>query len=363
MGVSLLRGASVHDRGTRYRANGARFMKGEEMNRDRFAAAAAASGAAVGVTCPRCGAALRLVLHYDAKTSPAVVMGSDSQRRARAAVPNALPLPAGPLDVGGSCPGVTAACVNCYAAGLESWAPGFRRAAAANLETLRHLHDHGGRSAVVRALVALVEHSAAVQRAAGVRRPSFRWHSDGDLFASWYAVAVRKACEQTPEVDHWLYTRSLSLVRYLMPRLANLAVYVSADAHNVAAAARVAGRYGLPVAMLADDERDAAGLWARAHAVGALPAPVLCPASGTGKYGRDGLPFPAHVTGPDGKRSTLRPGGAAVGACIACGVCLPGGAARSVTFTVHGGKAAPDSPGRLGAAVRVRVLARSGDRD
>lgn len=332
------------------------------MNRARFASAAAASGAAIGVDCASCGAALRLVLHYDAKTSPAVVMGSDSRRRAqaRATVPNALPLPAGPLDVGGSCPGVTAACRDCYAAGLESWAPGFRRAAVANLDALRHLHEHGGQSAVVRALVALVAHSAAVQRAAGVRRPSFRWHSDGDLFASWYTVAVRKACAQTPDVDHWLYTRSLSLVRYLMPRPANLAVYVSADSENVRDAARVAARYRLPVAMLAGDQTEAAALWARAHAAAPVPPAILCPASGSGKYGRDGLPFPAHVVGPDGKRSTLRPGGAAVGACIACGVCLPGsGPRRSVTFTVHGGKAAPDAAGRLGAAVRVRVAARS----
>jgi hypothetical protein len=332
------------------------------VNRDRFADTHAAAGAAVTVGC-NCGESVRLILHYDAKTAPAVLMGSDSRRRsqARATVPNAFPLPAGPLDVGGSCPGVTAACRNCYAAGLESWAPGFRRAAAANLDALQHLYGCAGSRAVARALVALVEHSAAVQRAAGVRRPSFRWHSDGDLFASWYAVAVRKACAQTPDVDHWLYTRSLALVRYLMPRPGNLAVYVSADSENVRDAARVAGRYGLPVAMLADDQTDAVVLWARAHAVAPVPPAVLCPASGTGKYGRDGLPFPAHVTGPDGKRSTLRSGGPAVGACIACGVCLPGsGVQRSVTFTIHGGKAPADSAGRLGAAVRVRVLARSG---
>lgn len=331
------------------------------MNRDRFATMPDSSGAAVVVPCRRCAGSVRLLLHFDAKTSPAVRMGTDSARRvqAKATVPNAFPLPAGPLDVGGSCPGSTDACVNCYAAGLESWSPGFRSAAAGNLDALRHLYGCGGQRAVVGALVELVRHSAGVQRAAGVRRPSFRWHSDGDLFASWYAVAVRKACEQTPEVDHWLYTRSLSLVRYLMPRPANLAVYVSADSDNVRDAARVAGRYRLPVAMLASDETDAVALWARAHAAASVPPAVLCPASGTGKYGRDGLPFPAHVTGPDGKRASLRPGGAAVGACIACGVCLPGsGPRRSVTFTVHGGQAAPGSSGRLGAAVRVRVAAR-----
>lgn len=332
------------------------------MNRDRFAAAAAASGASVGQVC-KCGEELRLTLHYDTKTAPAVRVGDMGSRRAsvRAVVPNALPLPAGPLDVGGSCPGVTAACRDCYAAGLESAYSTFGRMASANLDGLQHLYGCGGSRAVVRALVSIVEHSAAVQRAAGVRRPSFRFHSDGDLFASWYTVAVRKACAQTPGVDHWLYTRSLSLVRYLMPCPRNLAVYVSADSENVREASRVADRYGLPVAMLAADSAHAAELWARAHAVGVIPPAVLCPASGSGKYGRDGLPFPAHVVGPDGKRGSLRANGPAVGACIACGVCLPGaGVRRSVTFTVHGGQASGDSGGRLGAAVRVRVRAAGG---
>jgi hypothetical protein len=333
------------------------------MNRARFAAAGAASGAAIGVTCAKCGDVLRLALHKDRKTSPAVWVGAMGAKRAAVAatIPNAFPLPAGPLDVGGTCPGVTSACVDCYAANLESIFPQFANLATANLATLQHLYGHGGQAAVVRALVALVDHSASVQRASGVRRASFRWHSDGDLFASWYAAAVRKVCAQTPGVDHWLYTRSLGLVRYLMPRPRNLAVYVSADFDNVRDAAKVAARYRLPVALLASDNTEAVALWAKVHAVGAVPPAVLCPASGSGKYGRDGLPFPAHVTGSDGKRSSLRANGPAVGACIACGVCLPGsGVRRSVTFTVHGGKAAPGSGGRLGAAVRVRVRARSG---
>lgn len=330
------------------------------VNRDRFATPAVCGGNDIRVSC-KCGKSVRLALHRDAKTAPAVRLEPTGSgwSAAKAVVPNAFPLPAGPVDQGGSCPGVTAACVDCYAANLEAAYSSFGRMVSANLDGLQHLYRCGGQSAVVRALVGLVDHSANLQRAAGVRRPSFRWHSDGDLFASWYTVAVRKACEQTPGVDHWLYTRSLSLVRYLMPRPRNLAVYVSADSENVRDAARVAARYGLPVAMLATDSAHAVALWGRAHAVGAIPPAVLCPASGSGKYGRDGLPFPAHVVGPDGKRGSLRAGGPAVGACVACGVCLPGsGVRRSVTFIVHGGQAAAGSSGRLGAAVRVRLRGR-----
>jgi hypothetical protein len=327
---------------------------------DRFANPVATQGAGVAVVCPRCGGELRLLLHYDAKTAPGAVITKDSRGRvqARATIPNAFYLPAGPLDMGGSCPGHTAACVNCYAAGLESWAPGFRRSASANLATLEHLYRCGGSRAVVRALVAIVERSADLQRVAGVVRPAFRWHSDGDIFSAWYARAIRRAVLATPGVDHWLYTRSLGLVCHLLPAPENLAVYISADSFNVVRAAKVAGRYGLPVAMLADDRAHAVALWARARAVApGLPSPVLCPA--VGKWADDaatsGTGVPAHVVGPDGRRSTAVPGGAAVGACIACQVCLPGGSNRSVTFTVHGGRARPGSPGRLGAAVAVRL--------
>lgn len=211
---------------------------------------------------------------------------------------------------------------------------------------------------MVRALVAIVERSADLQRVAGVVRPAFRWHSDGDIFAAWYARAIRRAVLATPGVDHWLYTRSLGLVRHLLPAPKNLAVYISADSFNVVRAAKVAGRYGLPVAMLANDRAHAVALWARARAVApGLPSPILCPA--VGKWARDaatsGTGVPGHVVGPDGRRSTAVPGGPAVGACIACQVCLPGGSGRSVTFTVHGGRARPGSPGRLGAAVAVRL--------
>jgi hypothetical protein len=325
---------------------------------DRFANPVATQGAGVAVKCGKCGGELRLLLHKDSKTAPSVILEIKKGRvNARALVPNAFHLPAGPLAVGGSCPGSTPACRDCYGARLELY-PGFGESAQANLATLEHLYKCGGSRAVVRALVAIVERSADIQRVAGVVRPAFRWHSDGDIFSAWYARAIRRAVLATPGVDHWLYTRSLGLVRHLLPAPANLAVYISADSYNVAQAAKVAGRYGLPVAMLADDRAHAVALWARARAVApGLPSPVLCPA--VGKWARDaatsGTGVPAHVVGPDGRRSSAVPGGAAVGACIACQVCLPGGSNRSVTFTVHGGRARPGAPGRLGAAVAVRL--------
>lgn len=309
----------------------------------------------VVVDCARCGERLRLMLHHDAKTSPGVRV--EPSGRAVAVVPNAFPLPAGPLEAGGTCPGSTRACRDCYAAGLEARAPGFRRGAAANLDALEHLYRCGGVRAVSRALEAVVESSARAQRAHGAKRCAFRWHSDGDVFADWYARAMRRAIEATADhVEHWAYTRTLSAVR-LLEGTRGLRLYVSADEWNLERAARVAARYGVPVALLASDAAHAVALWGRAYVhcpelIAQRGGPVTCPASS--RWQNDGVDAPAHVVGADGRRATARRGAAAVGACIACAVCLPSGSGRHVTFLVHGGRARGASGGRLGAAVTVR---------
>jgi hypothetical protein len=300
----------------------------------------------------RCGALVPFMLHHDAKTAPGVRV--EPSGRAVAVVANAFPLPAGPLDVGGSCLGVTSECRNCYAAGLESWAPGFRRGASANLAGLRHLYGCGGVAAVASALVELVRTSERAQRARGVVRPAFRWHSDGDVFADWYARAIVRAVDATPGVEHWTYTRTLSAVA-ILKRARGLSLYVSADRENLLRAGRVAARHGVPVALLATDPADAAALWARlgASVPGAVSdRPTVCPAAG--RWVNDGVDAPAHVVGADGRRASARRGAAGVGACIACRVCLPSGSGRPVTFLVHGGQARGSSGGRLGAAVTVR---------
>jgi hypothetical protein len=224
--------------------------------------------------------------------------------------------------------------------------------ASGNLDGLRHVYECGGRRAVVDVLVKVVQHSEREQRARGIASPCFRWQSGGDLFAEWYAKAIWEVVRQTSGVDHWLYTRSLGYVRHLVPVLPNLRVYVSADRYNVRQASRIASRYGLPVSMLADDETEAVALWAVAHSVGVIPSPVLCPV--VGSYD-DGGEVPAHVVGADGRRSSARIGSPAVGACVACGVCLPGGSDRSVTFTVHGKRGNPSTGGHMARAVAVRL--------
>jgi hypothetical protein len=318
---------------------------------DYFADVADSRGSVV-VRC-RCGVSLRLMMHHDAKTAPGVRV--EPSGRAVAVVANAWPLPAGPLDRGGSCPNSTDACIDCYAAGIESWSPSFRRGVSANLDAMHHLYGCGGVRAVGDALAEVVRASEREQRARGVLRPVFRFHSDGDVFADWYARAIVRAVNSTNGLEFWIYTRTLSAVG-ILKRARNLAVYVSADRFNLERAGRVALRHGVPVALLANDAVDASALWARLSSAvpGVVDArPITCPASS--KWANDAVDVPAHVVGPDGRRATARKGGAGVGACVACRVCLPSGSGRHVTFLVHGGRARGESRGRLGAAVAVRL--------
>lgn len=327
-----------------------RFGGGAVKRADRLPTVTAVGGQGVIVSC-KCGGVFRFMLHNDAKTSPLVeIPGKGS---AKALVPNAFPLPVGPLEAGGSCDATTAACVDCYAANLESLYSAFARGASANLANLEHLKKCGGQSAVVEALVACVRHSEQAQRGRGVASPMFRWHSGGDIFTSWYGRAIRAAVAATPRVDHWIYTRDAVKVKTLLPAPDNLRVLLSADSENVVKMARAGYKLGLPLAMLADDQAHAVALWARAAAAAPTYSAFSCPA--TDRYTRDGLNVPAHVVGLDGRRASAARGGLGVGACAACGVCLPGDRLRGVTFLLHGGKNRGASAGRLGSAVAVRV--------
>lgn len=297
------------------------------------------------VECPGCGAHLPVTLHADSKTTPAAMY---TAKGGEATAANAWPLPAGPPSLGGSCSCTTRACRSCYAAGMERYGA-VARMVAENLATARHVAAHGTRP-LSRWLAQIVELSAAEQRAQGVRVPTFRWHSDGDVGAlvstgmdrRIYPRAIRAAAKMTPDVTQWIYTRELWAVPYLVGA-ANLQTYISGDEFNLTRAHEVATRNNVPIALLADTTDHARTLWDSINVTKALD----CPA--TGKWSHDGL-GPAHIVGPDGRRSTLVQGAPATGACNACRACLPGGASPHITFTVHG------KGDRLGGTIRRRNI-------
>lgn len=279
---------------------------------------------------PGTGEWLPVTLHADAKTTPNAIW---TGKGAESTVANALALPAGPPEMGGSCSSTTGDCAGCYAAGMERY-PGVARMVAENLASVRTVAEHGS-MALGDWLAALVECSVLEQTALGVHVPTFRWHSDGDCGAlvgtgldrRIYPRAIRRAARQTPGVMHWIYTRELWAIPYLVG-VPNLRVLISADRENLDGAAATAERWGVPLALLADDATHAATLWAR---VGS-PKAVECPA--TGRWQHDGY-GPAHITGFRG-RASLERGMPAVGACVACQACLPGSAPRHITFLRHG---------------------------
>ena len=277
-----------------------------------------------------------LQLHADAKTGPLAYWAGD--RRPVSVVPNAFGLPSGPVEIGGTCPQYSPTeCRSCYAARMESGPfAAFSAVLSRNLATLEALHKVG-RRAVVDALCALVDRSAALQVAAGVRQPSFRWMSSGDIFAPWFAVAVREVQKARPSVHFWGYTRSVRYLRHLvgsgLPD--NARWFVSVDVENVRTHAKAANRYGLPVAYLADDAETVAALRVIVNASRVIPAAATpCPAGGV--WAADNL-GPSYVSGLDGRRASLARG-AVSGACAACAACLPSAAVRDIAFTRHGGQ-------------------------
>jgi hypothetical protein len=68
----------------------------------------------------------------------------------------------------------------------------------------------------------------------------FRWHVSGDVFNLEYASWIVKVCNNSPNVQHWIYTRTFPLVEILMQAI-NLVVNVSCDEDNYEEAKLIQG--------------------------------------------------------------------------------------------------------------------------
>lgn len=284
-----------------------------------------------------------LALTFDAKTAPTV--GWSKSGGWKALVPNTFPLPSGPIELGGTCPGATPSCVSCYALrGLEIRTQ-YAQLTLDNFETLMRAEKSGGQTALTLALGAVIDLAVRLQTSRGVQLPTFRFHSSGDVFSIAHAQAIRNASASRPDVPSWIYTRSLWAVEHLCG-VPSLRVFVSVDRHNAQEAKVVVDRFDdvQPAFLVESDEEKTVLL----NMFNLVAAPT-CPA--TAKWASD-LRGPSYVSGPKGDRRTIAsptPGARALGACDACRLCLPEGPNRPVVFSLHGGK------GSLEAAMRVMV--------
>lgn len=77
----------------------------------------------------------------------------------------------------------------------------------------------------------------------------FRWHVSGDLFSYSYAAWVADVCDYSPDVNHWIYTRSFPFIEPLLDT-PNLTVNLSCDMNNYWWAKRVADEHGLRLCYL-----------------------------------------------------------------------------------------------------------------
>ena len=141
-----------------------------------------------------------------------------------------------------TCPGSTGRCrESCYVHGLKKHAPEVYRTYELN----------------EMALHCVLEHSEMARLAAGTlgtwimahASGGFRWHVSGDIFSFEYARWIALVCGISEEVQHWIYTRTLSAVPYLS-RVRNLALNVSVDRHNLNRALETAKRWHARVCYL-----------------------------------------------------------------------------------------------------------------
>lgn len=245
-----------------------------------------------------------VTLSGDSKTAQRVTRDAS---KVRVRVPNAFGLPAGE-----SCPGATPACLAvCYAARAET-RPSTRQAMARNFAALRACADDvDALAGVLRP--AMVTFAAQAARA-GIDRPTFRVHWDGDYYSEAYAQAWRVIMAEHPAVQFWAYTRSIGPDVDVVPILAsvpNLTLYVSVDRDNIDRAAVVLARHPtVHAAVMAPTATDVQALRDQL-ARGRAP---ICPEL-TGRLA---------LVVPESRRGTLAVGAKGMGACAACRLCPDG---------------------------------------
>lgn len=146
------------------------------------------------------------------------------------------------------CPGATDTCKTaCYVHGLKKHAPETHALYQHNSKEIRRIlrQPHAGWAQLVGYWIA--------DNCQG----GFRWHVSGDIFSLEYAAWIAEVIRVSPNVRHWIYTRSFDLIGPLLPHSTNnggnLAINLSCDKDNYVEATFVTLQHNLRLCYLTDD--------------------------------------------------------------------------------------------------------------
>lgn len=145
------------------------------------------------------------------------------------------------------CPGATATCkASCYVHGLEKHAPDTHALYRHNSVEIRRIVGDPS----IYFMWALVVADWIKNNCEG----GFRWHVSGDVWSSLYAAWIARVCALTPNVGHWIYTRSFKTFFPLLDASTttggNLAINLSCDKDNYLEALQLSRRHGLRLCYL-----------------------------------------------------------------------------------------------------------------
>lgn len=180
----------------------------------------------------------QLKLSTDRKVSPrsAWYNRKGGKREAKPKIPNAFGLPAGD-----SCPGMTEFCSSCYAESIQKMYTNVDKLLWHNYDLLKAC------GANVNKMTSLLDEAVKSVNWRGEEKV-FRYFWSGDLYSRPFTAAVAETCRMNPDVQFWLYTRSIYYVD-LIVGISNLTVYLSVDAYNKEEAKKVLA--GFPELMIA----------------------------------------------------------------------------------------------------------------
>ena len=110
-------------------------------------------------------------------------------------------------------------CAGCYAMKGRYRFRNVKDALNRRLNSLTHPQS-------VEAMTVLVTHYSK-------KVPWFRWHDSGDLQSAWHLKRIFEVCKRTPQVQHWMPTREVKLLRLMQPEVVPKNLIIRVSSHMI----------------------------------------------------------------------------------------------------------------------------------